>query len=565
MNALHRRAWGSLQKAASVGSRSICRVGPWGALLIWFAATSALADGSFSGAADIGRIFAKWASDTPGCAIGIRGSGNFEYTTAFGSEDLEHGIPNSAGTIFEAGSVSKQFTAAAILMLAREGKLKLEDPVRKYVPELPAYGNEFTIREMLTHTSGLRDWGDVAAIEGWPRGTRDYADSDLLGIVARQKKLNFVPGTRWSYSNTGYNLLEIIVSRVSGLSLAAFTRQRIFLPLGMTHSSWRDDHTRVVPGRAVGYSRGDDGFHSDMPFEDTYGNGGLLTTVGDLLKWNAHLSSPGPADAGWVESQQRTFHLSNGRPTGYGYGLVIQNYKGLKEVSHAGQTAGYSTFLARYPSQQLSIAILCNINEADASEYGHSAVDILVPKAINERSPSDDKVVLSRPQIEQLVGSYRDIVTGLAIKIIDVSGKLHFGDRSIMRPQDATHFAMQDKFAVFDSPGTMTVTDAHGNSDRYERVAPFSSTLTILKGLEGKYTSSEIDNSSVEVRVGSNPDSILLHFGTKTDLTLAAIYKNAFGGPSLTATFSTDKDGRGTALTISTQRVWNLGLRRVDD
>src|SRR6185295_13439334 len=190
--------------------------------------------------AEVDRLFSKWSAATPGCAIAAAVNGNVVVAKAYGMADLEHGTKNTVDTIFEAGSVSKQFTAAAVLMLAHDGKLSLDEPVRKYLPELPDYGVPITLRHMLTHTSGLRDWGEVAMLAGWPRGTQARTDADVLEIVARQRELNFRSGTRWSYSNTGYTLAEIVVSRVSGQSLAEFTRQRIFAPLGMTHTSWRD-------------------------------------------------------------------------------------------------------------------------------------------------------------------------------------------------------------------------------------------------------------------------------------------------------------------------------------
>ena len=221
---------------------------------------------------------------------------------AYGMADLEHDVRNTPDTIFEAGSVSKQFTAMAVQLLASEGKLSLDDPVRKYIPELPDYGKPLTIRHMLSHTSGLRDWGSVESIAGWPRTTREYTHAHVLDIVSRQKSLNFDPGTKWSYSNTGFNLAAIIVSRVSGMSFAEFSKQRIFAPLGMTHTSWRDDHTRIVKGRAIAYSLDNGEYHIEMPFENVHGNGGLLTTVGDLLMWNENSRQP---EGGHAEADRR--------------------------------------------------------------------------------------------------------------------------------------------------------------------------------------------------------------------------------------------------------------------
>src|SRR5258708_7936709 len=273
--------------------------------------------------AQIDRIFNKWTSSTPGCAVGAAGAGTPVLSRAYGMADLEHDVKITPETIFEAGSVSKQFTAASVLLLAREGRLSIDDPVRKYIPELPDYGMTLTIRHMLNHTSGLRDWGSVEAIAGWPRTTRAYTHDHVLEIVSRQRVLNFPPGSRWSYSNTGFNLAAIIVARVSGTPFPEFTRARLFAPLGMTHTSWRDDHTRVVKNRAIAYSepgRGagapglDNAFHTDMPFEDVYGNGGLLTTVGDLLKWNENFSTPAVGDAAFVALQQQAGKFNDGRP-----------------------------------------------------------------------------------------------------------------------------------------------------------------------------------------------------------------------------------------------------------
>jgi CubicO group peptidase (beta-lactamase class C family) len=246
--------------------------------------------------ARVDRIFAKWTSETPGCAVGVAVDGKPALTRGYGMADLEHDVSIRPETIFEAGSVSKQFTAASVLLLARDGKLSLDDPVRQYIPELPEYPTTFTVRHMLHHTSGLRDWGSVAAIAGWPRTTRVHTHAHVLEIVHRQRALNFTPGTRWSYSNTGFNLAAIIVERVSRMSFQDFTRTRLFAPLGMAHTSWRDDYTHILKGRAIAYSSRDGVFHTDMPFENVYGNGGLLTTVGDLLKWNGHFDAPADGD-----------------------------------------------------------------------------------------------------------------------------------------------------------------------------------------------------------------------------------------------------------------------------
>lgn len=324
----------------------------------------------------IDAIFARWTGETPGCAIGVAKDGKPIVQKAYGMADLEHDVPNRADTIFEAGSVSKQFTAAAVLLLAHDGKLSLDDPVRKYVPELPDYGAPLTIRHMLGHTSGLRDWGEIASIAGWPRTSRVHTHQHVIDILSLQKSLNFPSGTQYSYSNSGYNLAAIIVSRVSGKSFAEYSNERIFAPLGMTRTSWRDDYTRVVKGRAIAYSPAPSGFKTNMPFENVHGNGGLLTTVGDLLKWNENFVSPRVGDEAFLRIQQEPGKFNDGKPHTYAMGLVVAPYRGVPEVAHSGSTAGYRAHLTRFPEQRLSVAVLCNVSSGTATQYARAVADM---------------------------------------------------------------------------------------------------------------------------------------------------------------------------------------------
>src|SRR5438067_6009455 len=221
--------------------------------------------------ARLDSIFRAYArTDRPGCAVGVTQQGQPLVEKGYGMADLEHDAPITPRTVFEAGSVSKQITAGAIVLLSLDGKLSLDDDVRKYLPELPEYGTTITIRHLLTHTSGLRDWGSVVALGGWPRTTRGYTNDLVLDVARHQRSLNYTPGQYYSYTNTGYNLLALVVGRVSGKPLAQFTKERIFEPLGMTQTEWRDDFTRVVKGRAVAYARGPQGvgYRMDMPFEN---------------------------------------------------------------------------------------------------------------------------------------------------------------------------------------------------------------------------------------------------------------------------------------------------------
>ena len=305
----------------------------------------------------VDAVFADYAKkDAPGCAVGVAQGGTIVLERAYGMANLEYDVPLSPATIFEAGSVSKQFTAAAVLLLAGDGKLSLDDPVRKYIPELPDSAAAVTIRQILSHTSGLRDWGTIVSLAGWRRGTRLVTHGHVLEVLARQRALNFPPGTQWSYSNSGYNLAAMIVERVSGKSFPEFTRERLFVPNGMTHSSWRDDYTRVVKGRATAYDpNGDGSYSADMDIENIYGNCCLLTTVGDLLRWN--LNFRGPVRA----MMEVPAKLTGGITTDYGFGLFLGTDG---EVYHSGATAGWRAFLTHRPKEGLDIAVICNRGDA---------------------------------------------------------------------------------------------------------------------------------------------------------------------------------------------------------
>ena len=363
---------------------------------------------------DVDKIFAQWTTNTPGCAVGVAVDGKPVITKAYGMADLEHGVKNDANTIFEAGSVSKQFTAAAILLLAKDGKLSLDDPVRKYIPELPDYGTPLTIRHMMHHMSGLRDWGSVESIAGWPRTTREYTHDHVLDIVSRQKSLNFPPGAQYSYSNTGFNLAAIIVSRVSGMPFVEFEKQRIFTPLGMTSTSWRDDHTRIVKDRAIAYELKGSEYHTLMPFENIYGNGGLLTTVGDLLKWNENFEKPVVGDAAFVAQQQTPGIFSNGKPGTYAFGLVVGEFRGVKKVDHSGSTAGYRAQLSRFPDQHTSVAVLCNAANGDATRSADAVAALYLASNLKPAPPSAPRPpAVNSPGpvpppglLEEILGSY---------------------------------------------------------------------------------------------------------------------------------------------------------------
>jgi CubicO group peptidase (beta-lactamase class C family) len=328
----------------------------------------------------IETIFSRYQPDHPGCMLSISRNGQLIYSKAWGMADLERKVPLTTSSITEAGSVSKQFTAASILLLEQQGKLSIADDVRKYIPELPDYGSPIPLFYLLHHASGIRDWGSVAAIAGWPRGTKSYTNDDALDIMIHQKALNHAPNEEFLYSNSNYSLLTIIVQRVSGMSLADFTRKYIFEPAGMTHTQWRDNYKRIVPGRAIAYSKNRDGsYEINMPNENAYGHGGLLTTTEDLLKWSEFFGSGKLGGAAFLRKQLATVNLNNGKPNIYGAGLFIGKLWGYDWVRHDGATAGYRAFLESFPQLHLSIALLSNTAEFNVAEFIQPLNTLFVP------------------------------------------------------------------------------------------------------------------------------------------------------------------------------------------
>jgi CubicO group peptidase (beta-lactamase class C family) len=470
--------------------------------------------------AKVDQIFARFNhTDSPGCTVAVSLRDEPVLQAAYGMADLEHGIALTPDSILEAGSVSKQFTAAALLLLAQAGRISLDDPARKYIPELPLYGAPITIRHLIHHTSGLRDWGSVAAIAGWERTTRVHTHAHVLEIVKAQKALNYDPGDAYSYTNTGYNLAAILVSRVSIQPFAEFTRARIFEPLGMTSTSWRDDFRRIVPRRAVAYRPAGDGFEQLMPFENVHGNGGLLTTAGDLLRWNRNFTDAKVGGKAFVEEQHRRAVLNNGRQITYAAGLTIDKYRGVMEVSHSGATAGYRAWLARYPEQHVGVAVLCNTTSANAPQLGRAVAAVFVPFA-----------EAARPAASSNEGSlYRNRRT--------------FATR---------RFAKSD--------GTLQIETPNG-PEYWDRVEAWTPKIDEIASFAGEYRSEE---AGVTWRIVADNGAVTVHRGASDSYLLKPTVKDSFENQDLGAIrFLRGSDGAVNELAVSEARVWDLRFKRV--
>ena len=374
------------------------------------AGTGAVADADPAREARVDSVFRAYArTDGPGCAVGVARDGRTALAKGYGMADLEHGVPIGPRSVFYVGSVSKQFTAMSVLLLAERGALSLDDDVRRWVPELPDYGAPITVRHLLHHTSGLRDYLTMQSLVGHPVDA-PMSEPEFLELVARQRGLNFQPGAEHRYSNTGYVLLSIVAGRASGGSLRRVAEEGIFRPLGMTDTRFRDDRRELVPRRAHGYVPARGGWQLSTPMSDLVGGGGVFSTVLDLLKWGANFDA-GPVGSPETRRRQVTVGtLADGRPLVYAAGLTLGAFEGADVVEHGGSLAGYRAHFLRVPSARLAVAVTCNASNANPSALARGVARAYLgsPRAAAAGARDTTPVAAVRTSISQQEATFAD-------------------------------------------------------------------------------------------------------------------------------------------------------------
>ena len=511
----------------------------------------------------IDRIFAKYDANTPGCAVGVGKDGNALYTHGYGSANLEYRIPLTDSSVMESGSVAKQFTSAAMVLLQQDGKLSLDDDIRKYLPEVPNFGKTITIRNLLTHTSGLRDQWGLLGIEGRGPGSQVHSPATTLDLVVHQKMLNFPPGSAYLYSNTGYALAAIIIERVSGKSLQGFTQERLFRPLGMAHTQWRDDFTRVVPNRATAYSPSDSGYKQDMPFTNMVGNGGVLSTMGDLLKWNENLDRPTIGGTSFTPTRETRMKLTSGRTIPYALGLENVEYNGVREVSHSGSTAGYRTFLARYPEQHVSVAVWCSNASANPTALAHQIADLVLTNTTRPTQAGAPAIRLPMAELAKWGGVYRDSKTDQvwALRVADTALSIS-GTRALVVPTAPGRFRSGTSSVAFaGTPGrrSFTLALANGDTSRFEEVTAAPATVR-TSDYVGRYVSNELD---VRLEIVARDGGLALRRRPGDVMTLRPTYADDFQAVGLgTLRFRRDARGVIDGFSIYAGRVLDVRFTR---
>lgn len=423
--------------------------------------------------AAVDAVFADYdRTSAPGCAVGIVEAGRLRYGRGYGMGSLEHRVPLGTSSVFYLASVSKQFAAAAVVIAEHEGLLSMDDDVRAHIPEFPDYGTPITIRHLVHHTSGLRDYLQLLSMSG--RRPEDVlTDEDMLGLIMRQRALNFEPGSEYLYSNTGYVLLAEIIHRASGQSLREYAEEKIFEPLGMNSTHFHDDRTHVVPNRVFSYARQDEGpwrFSYLMNF-DKVGDGGLYSTIEDLARWDGAFYDDLLGVPDFAEKMYMRGVLNSGDTIRYARGLGVNPRRGLQRIVHGGSLMDFRTNIARYPDQRTTFIVLCNRN-VNAGALSNAVEDIVLaddfsePPAVPQAPSQGNREAAEAPEpphsvpaplLQELAGDYysEELDATWTFEVVD--GALHLvsptGDTVPLRAREDLVFEAPAGELVFEREG----------------------------------------------------------------------------------------------------------------
>jgi CubicO group peptidase (beta-lactamase class C family) len=516
--------------------------------------------------AGMDKIFSWVTASSPGCVCAVSQAGKLVANKAYGVADLERNVPLTANAVLDAGSVVKQFVAAAVLLLVEEGRLSLTEDIRKYIPELRDYGQKITLDHLLTHTSGIRDWTGLKPLaEG---------DPDALAITLRQRELNFKPGDEWAYSNSGYVLLKEIVARVSGQSFSQFTRKRLFEPLKMTTTEYVQDLTTVIKNRALAYKKENEAWKLDMEIGNDRGGGGaLFTTASDLILWNEALSA-GSLGGFVTEKLQQPAVLNNGRQLGYSRGLMLDSFRqGGSLVWHNGSAAGYSTMLARLPQQGLSLAIMCNAKDGARSALAARIFDLFLPpvnKPIAQEQTQQTATVAV--DASDKAGLYFNAQTGQPLRLhvnnktLAIAGAGPLLSLSTDRFQSKGHSTGFLSDAVFELQFTTNdqfeIRTKEGEKMTYNRAKGYTPSATDMALFAGKYESNEL-GSVMEIVPEKEGLQMRFYRNPAKAIKLSPVDKDTFMLSMMTVRFQRDQQGKVIGFRYSNPLVRNITFTRI--
>jgi len=542
-------------------------------LLLVLAAASPALLAADETTAKVDKLFASWDKTTsPGAALAVVKDGKIVYERGYGMAKLEDGIVNTPDKVFDIGSVSKQFTAACVAMLVRDGKVRVEDDIRKYLPEIPAYGKPVTVSHLLHHTSGIRDYNALLSLAGFRPESDSPTVEEAVEIIRRQKKLNYTPGEEYSYTNSGFFLLSQIVERVSGKSLNAFAQERIFKPLGMTKTLFQDDHTQIIKDRATGYTQaeGGGGFKINLSNWDETGDGNVYTTVRDLYLWDQAFYT-GTLGKDLTDMLQTTGVLNSGKAIDYAWGLVMRDYKGLKLVEHGGAWVGFRAVIVRFPEQKLSVIILANLDSIDPSGLAFRVADIYLAGQLKEPAKDEAKkvepIAVAKAELEALVGNWEDDRFGqwLSLSMKDDKLTAALGGRNfVFSPVGPGKFVVSGRadiaieFAAAEKGKAPRAQMTVGKSQefRFSKAAPLKAMgAAELAGYAGTYVSEELLDAKYIISVDKDALVLKTRDVPRAELKAMAPDKFMVPGYGLNIEFVRGQGGKVTGFTVSVGRA----------
>lgn len=516
-------------------------------------------------------VFAAYdRTDQPGCVLGIYRDQHLAYARGYGMANLELGLALHPGSFLDIGSTSKQFAAFAVALLAQDGRLSLNDPVRRHIPELGPHADGVTIEQLVQHTSGLRDYLVLMTLSGYRAA--DWTDAkDALRLIVLQREGNFPPDTEWLYSNTGYFLLSQIVERVSGKSLRAFAEERIFGPLGMRGSHFHDDHRMIVPDRATGYApRPGGGFRLDMSNFEQTGDGAVLTSVEELLRWDTNFYTGQVGGMDLVRAQQVPGTLADGKPIEYAGGLMVSTLRGQRTVRHGGAWAGYRAELLRFPDQRTAFAVLCNRADAGPSRLANDVAAIVLegvldPVPAAAPPPAAPAAPVARELLATRVGVWKGRRTGetRVIELQDAGLVLRVGQAIPLAPLGPDRFSLLGEYSIrFETENgkpVMVPEQAVLGDEPFDLVPSFRPTARQLAAFTGDYYAPELD---VTWRILPDSGGLRIELRGRTLATLEPSAADQFTSSAGFSLSFRRAGGRVSGFTVQAGRVRNIGFSR---
>lgn len=508
----------------------------------------------------VDAIFAEYdKTNSPGCALAILKDGKIIYKRGYGMSNMEYNIAITPTSIFHIASISKQFTAAAIVRLSLEGKLSLDEDIRKYLPEVPDFGHKITFKNLIHHTSGIRDQWDLQWLAGW-RNDDLITEKDILDLLIKQKTLNFLPGDEYAYCNTGYTLTAIAVKRITGISLRDYADSVFFKPLGMINTHFHSDHAEITPNRTSAYIKDEQGkLKISIPVFDNYGATSLFTTVEDLAKWDENFYTKQIGGEGFINLMQKTDELNNKTPQNYASGLIVSNYKGYKTVGHRGADAGYRSNIIRFPDEHFSVVIFANMASISPSLLSYKVADLF----LKDKSIPQPMFKVNSKIVKGWTGDYFEMRTQSLQKLTYQNEKLSMGTTELIATGNAT-------FNIPNSSSTLTFTGDSLNAqldvftegaglNTYKKVNKMVLAISELEEYKGDFYSSELDT---KYSVFTKDSSLLIKIPRNDEMKLSPVLKDIFTG-NFIIRFQRNKKDKIEGFFLSTGRVRNLYFEKV--